>query len=64
MAKLVSLPQPAIFIATNRDMLVNGINDQEGKAYRFPGRKDQQEQYKTMVAKSLTRDKPIIGKGF
>ncbi len=63
MVKLISLPQPAIFIVTNTQMFKNTLNGEE-KAYKFPGNKQQQVRYKTAVKKSLLREKPVIGKGF
>ncbi len=63
MIKLISLPQPAIFPVTNRNMFVNCLNDDE-KSYKFPGKPHQQVRYKEALKKSLTREKEIIGRGF
>ncbi len=63
MVKLISLPQPAIFSVTNTQMFKNTLNDDE-KAYKFPGRPEQQVRYKDALKKSLTREREIIGRGF
>lgn len=63
MTKLISLPQPAIFPVTNRNMLVNSLNDDD-KAYRFPGNGKHDKRYKSAIKSSLTMEKPVIGRGF
>jgi putative FmdB family regulatory protein len=62
MTKRVSLPMPAIFVTTNRDGLVNMINGDD-KAYKIPSNKHR-KRYESVIASSLTADKPTIGKGF
>lgn len=52
MTKLVSLPQPAIFVVTNRDRLVNTLNDDD-KAFNLPGAKKHGERYKQVLGNSL-----------
>jgi len=64
MTKLISLPMPAIFVITNRSMLVNTLNDDE-KAYTLPGEKKHGKRYKEVIGNSLfNQEKPVIGKGF
>jgi len=63
MVKLISLPQPAIFVITNTNMLVNALNNDD-KAYKFPGNGKHDKRYKAAIKRSLTRDKTVIGKGF
>ncbi len=63
MIKLISLPQPAIFALTNKNMFINSLNGDD-KAYKFPGNGKHDKRYKAAVAKSLSREKPVIGKGF
>ena len=63
MTKLVSLPQPAIFVVTNRSQLVNTINGDE-KARKLPGTGKHDNRYKEVIKKSLSREKEVIGAGF
>ncbi len=57
MTKLVSLPQLAIIAIDNRGMLVNTLNEDE-KAYEFPGNGKYDKRYKSVVARSLTKERP------
>ena len=64
MRKLVSLPLPAIFVTTNRDSLVNTLNNDD-KAYTLPGKGKYDKRYKQAIGNSLfNREKPVIGRGF
>ena len=65
MVKLMSLPQPAILPVTNTQMLKNSLNNDE-KAYKFPGKPEQQARYKAKIKQSLSNPEKnkYIGKGF
>jgi hypothetical protein len=63
MTKIMSLPQPAIFVLTNRNMLVNSLNGDE-KAYEFPGEEKHGKRYKAAIKKSLTMEKETSFSGF
>jgi len=65
MTRLMSVPQPAIFIVNNRERLVNTMNDGNEKAFTLPGKAKHGERYKQVLNKSLFKtEKPIIGRGF
>jgi putative FmdB family regulatory protein len=64
MRKLISLPRPAIFIVTNRNRLVNTLNNDE-KAYGMVGKPRDRERYKQVIGNSLfNQEKKTIGIGF
>lgn len=64
MTKLVSLPMPAIIVFTNRNRLVNTLNDNE-KPFDLPGKGKHGKRYKEVIGKSLFKtEKPSVGKGF
>lgn len=63
MTRLISLPHPAIFVVTNKAKLVNTLNDDE-KAYRLPGNQKHGKRYKEVIGRSLTLERPVIGRGF
>jgi putative FmdB family regulatory protein len=63
MIRKVSLPQPAIFVVTNRERLVGTLNDEEG-GYQFSGAGKHGKRYKSVIGKSLENPKPVIGRGF
>lgn len=62
MNRLISLPQPAIFIVTNRDNIIKSLNDEGG--YQMPGGERHSKRYKSVIGESLKEDKPVIGIGF
>jgi putative FmdB family regulatory protein len=62
MERIISLPQPAIFIVTNRDNVVKMLNNEGG--YSLPGNNKHGERYKSVIGGSLKEDKPVIGRGF
>ncbi len=63
MTRIISLPQPPIMVVTNKDNLVKTMNDESG-GYRLPGAEKHGARYKSAIGKSLTRAKPVIGRGF
>jgi len=66
MDKLISLPHPAIFIFTNRDSLVNTLNEEKTRhRYKLPGASKHGERYKQVIGNSLfNQEKKTIGIGF
>ena len=64
MARLMSVPLPAIFVTTNRDNLVDTLNG-DGNAYTPPGGGRHRQRYENMIGNSLfNQEKPVIGRGF
>ena len=63
MKRLISLPQ-IIFVLTNRDRIVNTMNDDE-QSFNLPGKAKHGKRYKEVLNKSLFKtEKAVIGKGF
>ena len=63
MTRIMSIPRPPIMVVTNKDKLVGTMND-ESNGYRLPGAEQHGARYKAALNKSLTREKPVIGRGF
>lgn len=54
MTRVVSLPHPAVFIVTNRNRLMNTINNDDG-GYKMPGANKHRKRYEEVIGRSLIR---------
>jgi len=65
MIRLMSVPQPAIFIVDNRNRLINTLNNDGEKTYALPGKAKHGQRYKQVIGNSLfNQEKKVIGRGF
>jgi len=58
----ISLPQPAIIVATGRERVLGTLN-QEAGAPDFPGGDMHRPRYEAAMAKGLDQRRPVVGCG-